>query len=165
MVGLILGDEHIGISGEKSFITLEQTLKHKNYVIHVHELLTNAGVELYPVKCYSRLDKRYNSTRSSVYFKYHNLKALNFLADLFISDGKKIIPFDIEKWITPVSLAHWICGDGQLVSKGGITLCTDNYTLSEVNTLIDALKNKFNAECSIHNKKNKKWKYLPQNLH
>ena len=39
--------------------------------------------------------------------------------------------------------------------KGGITLCTDNYTLEEVNVLIDVLKDNFNANCSIHNKKGK----------
>lgn len=75
---------------------------------------------------------------------------------MFIFDGKKVVSPDIGKWITPICLAHWICGDGQHVAKGGITLCTDNYTFSEVCMLIAALTNKFNADCSIHNKKSKK---------
>jgi hypothetical protein len=81
---------------------------------------------------------------------------LNFLADMFISgEGHKVIPVNIKDWLTPVSLAHWICGDGQLVKKGGITICTDNYTLDEVHLLIKALSGNFNAKCSIHKKKGK----------
>ena len=75
---------------------------------------------------------------------------------MFISpEGAKIVPLNIKDWLTPISLAHWICGDGQLVKKGGITLCTDNYTLEEVKILIDGLKVNFNADCSIHIKKGK----------
>lgn len=74
---------------------------------------------------------------------------------MFIINGIKIIPSDIACWLTPISLAHWICGDGQLVKKGGITLCTDNYTLTEVNTPVESLKHQFNADCSIHKKKGK----------
>jgi hypothetical protein len=72
---------------------------------------------------------------------------------MLISNGKKVIPNDIRKLITPVCLAHCICGDGQHVAKGGIILCTNNYTLSEVAILIAALKSNFNADCNIHNKK------------
>jgi hypothetical protein len=97
LVGLILGDGYVGRSGNKSFITLEQTSKHKDYVYYVYDLLTEAGVELYPIKHYSRSDKRYNSVNSSVYFKSHNLESLNFLADMFISDGKKVISPEISK--------------------------------------------------------------------
>lgn len=78
---------------------------------------------------------------------------------MFISEmGHKIIPLDIKEWLTPVSLAYWICDDGQLVKNGGLTLCTDNYTLDEVKILIETLSNNFSAECSIHNKKGKSGK-------
>jgi hypothetical protein len=75
---------------------------------------------------------------------------------MFLSDSNiKVLPLDIEKHLNPITLAHWICDDGQLVKKGGITLCTDNYTLAEVELLIKALANRYNLECSIHYKKGK----------
>ena len=43
--------------------------------------------------------------------------------------------------------------DGQRVKRGGVTLCTDSYNSTEVNILRDALKNNFNLDTSIHNKK------------
>ena len=41
--------------------------------------------------------------------------------------------------------------DGQRVKSGGITLCTDSYSTSEISILRDALKLNFNLETSIHN--------------
>lgn len=40
-----------------------------------------------------------------------------------------------------------------LKTGGGITLCTDNYSLTEVNLLISALINRYNLKCTIHKKK------------
>lgn len=45
--------------------------------------------------------------------------------------------------------------DGMEVKKGGLTLCTDNFTLEEVERLITILINKFNLSCTLHSKKNK----------
>lgn len=76
--------------------------------------------------------------------------------NMFLSEGNiKILPLDIEKYLNPITLAYWICDDGQQVKRGGITLCTDNYTLTEVELLIKALANRYNLECSIHYKKGK----------
>jgi hypothetical protein len=155
LIGLILGDGHIDRSNDRSFITMEQTTKHSDYMFYIYRLLVDSGVSLYPMKYYSRSDKRYNSINESIYFKSYNLANLNFLADMFILNHTKVIPSNIKDWLTPISLAHWICGDGQLVKKGGITLCTDNYTLDEVEILIHGLKYKFDADCSIHKKKGK----------
>lgn len=65
---------------------------------------------------------------------------------------------DIEKHLNPITLAYWICDDGQAVKNGGVTLCTDNYSLTEVNLLIQALVNRYELKCSIHNKKGKNGK-------
>jgi hypothetical protein len=64
-----------------------------------------------------------------------------------------MVPLNIESHLNPITLAYWIYDDGQLVKNGGITLCTDNYTLSEVELLIKALVNKYNIKCTIHYKK------------
>lgn len=55
-------------------------------------------------------------------------------------------------------MAKWICDDGQLVKNGGITLCTDNYELEEVESLISALSNKYGLRCTIQELAPKKGK-------
>jgi hypothetical protein len=43
--------------------------------------------------------------------------------------------------------------DGQKVKSGGITLCTDSFTLEEVKYLINSLRIIFGLHCTIHYKK------------
>lgn len=157
LIGCILGDAHIGKVGDnKGFITFEQTIKHKDYVIDIYDKLKNSGIELQDIKYYSRKDSRYNSLNSSIYFKTFNSELLYPFADMFLSSTNiKILPLDIQRYLNPITLAYWICDDGQQVKKGGITLCTDNYSLAEVEILIKALSDRYNLECSIHKKKGK----------
>lgn len=156
LIGCLLGDAHIGKCGDdKDFITFEQTIKHKDYMIFLYKNLKDNGINLYDIKYYTRKDYRYNSINNSIYFKTYNLKLLKPLANMFLENNNKIVPLDIECHLNPISLAYWICDDGQLVKNGGITLCTDNYTLIEIELLIKALINKFNIKCTIHYKKSK----------
>lgn len=45
-----------------------------------------------------------------------------------------------------------------MVKKGGITLCTDNFILSDVNKIKETMDKKFEISCSIHNKKGRSGK-------
>jgi len=157
LIGCLLGDAHIGkFSNDKAFITFEQTIKHKNYIMYLYKKLKYNGINLYDIKYYTRKDSRNNSINNSIYFKTYNLELLKPFANMFLSkNNTKIVPLDIESHLNWISLAYWICDDGQLVKNVGITLCTDNYTLSEVKLLIKVLVNKYNIKCTIHYKKSK----------
>lgn len=55
----------------------------------------------------------------------------------------KIIPKNIQSLLKPIGLTHWIMSDGYC--KGNtIYICTDCYTFSEVNLLVNAIRNNFN---------------------
>ena len=54
--------------------------------------------------------------------------------------------------LTPRAIAFWIIDDGQYTKRGGVTLCTDNFTFYEVLNLIFILEMKFNLVCTIHTK-------------
>lgn len=66
----------------------------------------------------------------------------------------KILPKNIEELLTPISLAHWIMGDGYY-SNGNVVLCTDNFSKKEVLLLIDILTNKFSIRTGIKRRVNK----------
>jgi hypothetical protein len=156
LVGCLLGDAHIrrNKDGSESYITFEQTINHKEYVLSLYQILSQSGLKLKEIKYYARDDKRHASVNNSIYFRTEATDLLNPLANLFLSvNEKKIIKSDIEKYLDPVALAYWICDDGQLVKRGGITLCTDSYTLPEVELLIQILENKYKLKCTIHIKK------------
>jgi hypothetical protein len=108
LFGCLLGDAHVGIQGkDRVFMTFEQSIKHKDYVMHIYEVLSGIdGIELSEVKYYKRTDSRYNSTNESIYFKAHGSELLSPLRDLFLDGKKKIMPQCIDKYLSPVSLAY-----------------------------------------------------------
>ena len=157
LIGCLLGDAHIGkFEKDKAFITFEQTIKHKEYIMSIYKKLKGNYINLYDIKYYTREDFRYKSINNYIYFRTYNLEVLKPFADMFLSeDNKKIVPLDIEYHLDQIVLAYWISDDGQLDKNGGITLCTDKYKLDEVNHLIKALVNIFNIKCTIQYKKSK----------
>lgn len=56
--------------------------------------------------------------------------------------GIKRVPDDVR--ITPVSVAGWVSGDGTGTKVGGLVLCTDSFTIREVNFLVRRLRDVFN---------------------
>lgn len=109
LVGCILGDAHIKKRGEhQAYITFEQTIKHKDYVMHIQDVLKGVdGIELYDIKHYKRSDARHDSVNESIYLKTHSSELFLPLASMFLSeDNKKIMPLEIEKFLSPVALGY-----------------------------------------------------------
>jgi hypothetical protein len=109
LIGCILGDAHIGkVGDDKGFITFEQTIKHKEYVLDIYDKLSKSGIGLQDIKYYSRKDSRYNSLNSSIYFRTTlNSELLYPFVNMFLSTSNiKILPLDIEKYLNPITLAY-----------------------------------------------------------
>ncbi len=170
LIGVLLGDAFIGKTGlDKAFISFEQSKKKIEYVNYLYKLCKEAGFILDEIKTYSRIDTRYSKTNKSLYFRTKSLKEFKYLSDLFLNkEGKKVIPLNIADYLTLKSLAFWIMDDGQQEKKGGVTLCTDSFSIEEVQLLRKALQTNFNLVSSVHNKKGKnnnyyKWIYIFKN--
>lgn len=62
----------------------------------------------------------------------------------------KIVPLNIGELLTPIGLAHWIMGDGYWDKHAKtVNICTDSFTLSEVELLISVLNSKFNLKATV----------------
>lgn len=156
LIGVLLGDSHIGTTGsDKAFISFEQSKIKFEYLNYLHKLVKEAGFVLEEPRNYTRTDSRHsNKINESLYFRTKSLVELRALADMFLdSNGKKIIPHNIAEHLTLQGLAFLICDDGMRVKRGGVTLCTDSFSSEEVNLLREALKNNFNVNTSIHKKR------------
>lgn len=133
LIGVLLGDAHIGRTGlDKAYITFEQSKKKLEYISYLHKLTRESGFDIEELKTYTRTDVRYSDKiNQSLYFRTNSLEDLKPFADLFLNnEGKKIIPTNIADHLTPRSLAFWIMDDGQQVKRGGVTLCTDSFNSS-----------------------------------
>jgi len=100
----------------------------------------------------SYFDTRINKNKiyKSIKFQTLSLPCFNIYRKLFYnSEGKKILPTNIENLLTSKGLAYWLMDDGYKSGKG-LYICTESFSLIEIKTLINILKNKFNLECSYH---------------
>ena len=163
LIGVLLGDAHIGRTGEnKAFISFEQSKKKLDYLNFLYKLCQDGGLDLTEMKTYSRTDLRYpDNITESLYFRTKSLEKLKFLADMFLNkDNKKVVPLNIADYLNPRSLVFWIMDDGQQVKNGGVTLCTDSFNSLEINILRDALSTNFNIVSTIHKKKSSSQSYF-----
>jgi len=60
----------------------------------------------------------------------------------------KIIPQDLEKYLTPLALAIWFMDDGSRINKT-VRIATNCFAKSDLEFLCELLKNKYNLDASI----------------
>ena len=61
----------------------------------------------------------------------------------------KIVPLNIEEYLTPLALAIWFMDDGSKLGSG-VRIATNNFTLKEVQFLCNILYKKYNLTATIH---------------
>ncbi|KZT12222.1 LAGLIDADG DNA endonuclease, partial [Laetiporus sulphureus 93-53] len=71
------------------------------------------------------------------------LPYLHELYNAFYPNDTKVLPMSLLIFMDAVTLAHWIMCDGYNESNCGLVLCTDNFTMQEVCTLIGFLHYNF----------------------
>ena len=81
-------------------------------------------------------------------YSLFSFSSLVWFYNLFYVNGIKTISSDLEIFMAPLTLAIWICDDGGWTGSG-VRIATNNYTLKEVEFLVDLLYRKFNLDCTI----------------
>lgn len=166
IVGLLLGDGHMRLNHKPKTCALSflQGEIHIDYLIHLREVFDE----------WTRMPIRSNheTTQTGKIYKKWYFNTLTFsqfyeLGCAFyppVESGKskKVVPAQINDWITPESLAYWFQDDGSRRLKArAFIICTDSFTEGDVDRLIETLKNKFYVDSKKH-KKGKCWRiYIP----
>jgi hypothetical protein len=148
-VGLLLGDLYAHIAGRcvNVKLTFRQGIVHKEYLLHLYDLFSNFCPQGPKIQN-SSADIRTGKVYSAIYFLTYSLSCFNDIFKLFYLNKKKVIPANIGQLLTPLSLCYWIADDGSWnKSKGYVVLCTNSFTLEEVNLLIGVLNEKWDLKC------------------
>ena len=149
LVGTLLGDAFMESTteGRTWRLGIEQGHKQKFYVFKKHEILQSLSPEMEQVR-----------GKGNVYEKYAfwtpRLSCLKPFGDLFYKkvtkeDKKikfvKVVPKQIDKWLTPRGLAFWYMDDGSIKSKDHklVYLNTQGFTREENERLAQLLEKKF----------------------
>jgi hypothetical protein len=147
LVGLLLGDLHISKTYVNPRLAFKQSTIHEEYLLHLYELFKGYSTSAPKLKLEAP-DKRTGKVYSATYFYSYSLPCFNSIYNLFYLEGKKIIPANIGFLLTPLGLAYWLCDDGTFCkSTHRVHLCTESFTLAEVNLLVKTINDKWNLKC------------------
>lgn len=145
LLGSILGDSYIYPQGK---ICFEHSEKQKSYLLWKYEELKTLA---YPkVAQVIRLDKRHST--STVSWRFFLRQYFRPLRTAFYANYWKVVPKDLNRWMTPLLLAVWYMDDGYL-AKGNPLLMTNCFSFEDSQYLASLLQEKLNIKCFVNNQK------------
>lgn len=149
LVGKLLGDGHLELNGKYPRLKIDQTQGQKEYVFWLYKKFSLLVCKKpYLMKFF---DKRVNKFYYHWRFATKSLPVFKIWQTLFYKERIKVIPKNIFKLLTPLSLAVWYMDDGyRRRDCNGIYLCTSAYKISEHKLLQKCLKEKFSLETNLH---------------
>ena len=146
IVGTMLGDGFIRKSGNLPRLALVHSKKHELYF---HWKLSQ--MDRYFNLWREQKDKRKNSTL--LYSETLQHDGLVKFYDMFYVDGIKIIPDNLDMFMTPYALCIWFLDDGTLNSGTNHRIHTNCFTYEDQVKLKNLLKRCFDLECKIIQRK------------
>jgi len=167
MVGLLLGDGTVRKQGHISLLAIQQT--DEALVNLLWSICNKYKLVNKKVQCLYRINPITGKEKKIVYyFQTLTLPYFNiffdewYKIDIVNNSRKKVLPLDLETSLIPLAIAHWVMGDGTF-DKGKaqrIIICTDCFSLIEVNYLRSILLKKYIIDSYIKRSKSGKDKWI-----
>jgi len=167
LTGNMLGDGWIGFNKKKDpnptgEARYAMTLKNKAYITHLWS-------NIYAPICTSTVPCPWPNPKTGLPASQYTFQTLSLVPFTILhkvwyswspelTKYVKIIPLNIGDLLTPIGLALWIQDDGTR-NGNGLVLCTECYTLAEVELLICVLRDNFGLKANIQ-KRNQKGKFI-----
>ena len=149
LVGSLLGDCHAERlpSGGVRF-RFKQSVKHTDYLFWLFDFFNKRGY------CSNNLPLKFKNNLGDKLFEYYRFNTyaysnLLYIYKLFYSNKRKVIPGNIEEYLSPLALAIWIMDDGNFKSPG-VRIATNCFKKQEVELLVKALETKFQIKSTLH---------------
>jgi hypothetical protein len=161
LVGTLLGDGNLQTEtkGRTWRYRVLQKKEHKLYLDHKYDLIKNFCTTG-PI--YSEVfDERTKETYKRWFFNTNVHDCFRFYGNMFYKydpiNNKvvKDVPLNIQKFLTPASIAYWYMDDGSLKWEGhsnAMRICTESFSQDGVHRLQKAIKNLYNISTSLTKK-------------
>lgn len=151
LIGSLLGDGTMERDGNGSRFGFYQEKKNGEYLLTLHKYISDLGYTKFDIpKLQTR--KGLNDNLRYIYrFRTYTYSSFNWIHESFYPNNRKIIPknINLERYITPLTIAMWIMDDGCLHKNRGISFSTNSFTLDDIKYLGNILKYKYNINYSI----------------
>ncbi len=162
LIGTLLGDGNLRLVSKniEASLTVDHSLKQKDYVIWKYQLMKN-WVLTEPKEFHRIYHKDKSKELKSFRFSTISHPEFTALYNFFYKNGVKIIPENIGKFlISPFSLAIWLMDDGNK-NHQAVFLNTQQFSKEEQEILRDCLSSNFGLTTKI----NKHWMYKGKQLY
>jgi len=149
--GSLLGDGHAEKrnNGKGTRITFQQESSHDDYLLYLHSLIANLGYCNTNIpKIITRLGNK-GKIRKYIKFSTWTYDQFNYIHESWYLNKIKVLPKDLNKYLTPLALSIWIMDDGSK-SGSGLKISTNCFSLEENEYLIYLLKSLYNIDATIH---------------
>lgn len=140
--GSLLGDGILYNKNGNLRLRIEQ--KNRTYLHFLYNIIKNLGYS--NTLPFTNLRKDGKLTYYFYTYTYTNL--LYIYKDFYINNIK-VVPQNINLYLTPLALAIWIMDDGA-VQKSGLILCTHCFTYPDIMRLVNILKEKYKLIVTIN---------------
>jgi DNA-binding transcriptional regulator WhiA len=149
VVGKLLGDAHLEAqkNGRTYRLVVEHSLKQKAYVDWLYNEFKEWVLTKPKIKIQTVGGKQYQK----YYFRTVSSGAFRFYHHQFYPKGKKVVPPQLYKWLTPLGLAVWFMDDGSIKSNHhrARILNTQGFTKKEVTDLTKILQQTFQLKAQL----------------
>jgi hypothetical protein len=162
IIGSTLGDTHLEKRGKGTRIIFEQSNKNIEYLMWFHNYLSVRGYcNIQKPKLHKRIKK------DGIFYHYrvnsYTFSSLNWIHDMFYTGAAslsqrqsinyiqkkiKIIPLNIEEYLTPLALAIWFMDDGSKIGNSA-RIATNCFLHNEIIFLSEVLYKKYNLKTSV----------------
>nr|AUN28251.1 hypothetical protein [Malassezia slooffiae] len=147
--GCLLGDSHAEQHGNGTRLSISQESNRKEYILWLHSIIAYYGY-CYPSipKVQTRLGAK-GKLRYILRFHTFTYSSFNELRHKWYHNNIKVIPKDIEQYLTPLAIAIWTIDDGSRVGKS-IKWCTNSFTYEDCTYLSQVIYKLYKIKTSIH---------------
>ncbi len=148
VVGSLLGDACLCKNGRGYRLRFDHSIRAREYVVWKHRQFKPIALRLREVKAY---DKRNGKSYGHLRFDTQTLQELKFYALRFYRENRKVVPLEVESYLSELALAVWYMDDGHRRKDcNALRLNTQAFGFDDLERLIQALWNRYNLEACTH---------------
>lgn len=149
--GSLLGDGHAEKrgNGKGTRLVFQQESIHKEYLLYLHYIVSKLGYCNTNIPEINTRSGIKGKRRYIIRFSTWTYESFNNIRSKWYINNIKVIPYDIDKYLTPLALAIWVQDDGGKVSSG-FKFATNCFTLEDTTRLANLLTTKYNLKTSVH---------------
>ena len=149
-----MGDAYLQSNGTNARLRFEHSLNQEKYLFWKFKFLKSI-FNGFPIVKINRIHPKTNKEYRYVRAQSKTLPELKKIKDIFYQNGRKIIPFNLTKYLRePISLAIWFMDDGYYYLRDKCSyLYLGNVSEKEAEVSRDTLEENFGLKTKVLSKK------------